>query len=191
MTWPRRRSLPNCATGGCSLAGTGRGGGSPIGHDASVSLDVDIAPATLGDKIAVRHLLELYAYDFSDFTAWDVDEHGLFGYRYLDHYWTEPDRHPFIIRVDRRIAGFAFVRSGRPHDMAEFFILRKYRGRGVGVQAARSLFASFPGDWQVRQLAANTPATAFWHVAIPVPFREDTDENGSVQRFGIAAPVGT
>ncbi|MGO9873352.1 MAG: GNAT family N-acetyltransferase [Acidimicrobiia bacterium] len=156
-----------------------------------MSLEVEIAAATVGDKIAIRHLLELYVYDFSDFTDWDVDEHGLFGYRYLDHYWTEPDRHPFMIRVNGRIAGFAFVRSGRPHDMAEFFVLRKYRGRGVGVQAARSLFANFPGDWQVRQLAANAPATAFWRVAIPVPFRENTDEKGSVQHFHLAAPVGT
>jgi predicted acetyltransferase len=165
--------------------------GRQISQDASVSLDIEISAATSGDKIAIRHLLELYAYDFSDFTAWDVDEHGLFGYPSFDQYWTEPDRHPFMIRADGHIAGFAFVRSGRPHDMAEFFILRKYRGRGVGVQAARSLFAAFPGDWQVRQLAANAPATAFWRVAIPVPFREDNVERGPIQRFHIAAPIGT
>jgi predicted acetyltransferase len=155
-----------------------------------MSLAVEIVPATFGDKVVLRHLIELYAYDFSEFTAEDVDEHGSFGYRYFDHYWTEPDRHPFLFRVDGRIAGFAFVRSGGPHDMAEFFVLRKYRGRRVGLRTARSLFAKFPGDWQVRQLAANAPATAFWRLAIPVPFREEADDRGCVQFFHIAASDG-
>jgi len=157
------------------------------GHDAGMSLACEIVPATFGDKSVLRHLIELYAYDFSEFTDEDINEHGSFGYRYFDHYWTEPDRHPFLFRVDGRIAGFAFVRSGRPHDMAEFFVLRKYRGRGVGMHAARSLFATFPGDWQVRQLAANAPAIAFWRAAIPVPFRQDTDDQHCIQYFHITA----
>jgi predicted acetyltransferase len=147
--------------------------------------NVEIDTATLADKDAIRHLLELYAYDFSEFTDADVDEHGSFGYGYLDQYWTEPTRHPFLIRANEHIAGFSFVRAGDPHDMAEFFVLRKYRRSGVGVRAARSLFATFPGEWQVRQVAANTAAVAFWHRAIPVAFREHADDKGFVQRFHI------
>ena len=147
--------------------------------------EVEVVAATLADRVVIRHLFQLYEHDFSEFTAEDVDEHGLFGYRYLDHFWTEPDRHPFLIRSNDHVAGFALVRSGRPHDMAEFFILRKYRGHGVGLQAARALFAMFPGEWQVRELTANTPATAFWRRAIPVPFTEDTNERGPVQHFHV------
>jgi predicted acetyltransferase len=149
---------------------------------------VEIIAATLDDKTAIRHLVELYAHDFSELTGGDVDEQGEFGYPDLDRYWTDSDRHPFLIRVDGRIAGFALVRSGRPHDMAEFFVMRKYRRGGVGVQAARRVFASFPGDWQVRQLSANAAASAFWRVAIPVPFREEANEEGPVQRFPVAHP---
>lgn len=139
--------------------------------------------ATLDDKITIGCLLELYQYDFTEFTDEDVDEQGSFGYRHLDLYWTEPDRHPFLIRSNGHIAGFAFVRSGEPHDMAEFFIMRRYRGRGVGVKAARAVFAMFPGEWQVRELAANTRATAFWRKAIPEPFTEDANDKGPVQHF--------
>jgi predicted acetyltransferase len=146
---------------------------------------VEVTPATYGDKATIRNLVELYVYDFSEFTDEDVDEHGLFGYRYFDHYWTDTDRHPFLIRVDGRIAGFAFVRAGRPHDMAEFFVVKKYRGRGVARQAARAVFARFPGDWQTRELTANTRATAFWRNAIPVPYTEDTNDHGPVQHFHI------
>jgi predicted acetyltransferase len=147
--------------------------------------EVEVIAAALADKSVVRNLLELYLHDFSEMTASDVDEHGLFGYGRLDDYWTEPGRHPFLFRADGRLAGLALVRSGTPHDMAEFFVMRKYRRGGVGLLAARALFAMFPGEWQVREMAANTGATAFWRQAIPVPFDEEVIDAGPVQRFCI------
>ena len=50
-----------------------------------------------------------------------------------------------------------------------------------------TVFARFPGEWQVRQLATNPAATAFWRVAIPVPFREEARNEGTVQYFRIDA----
>lgn len=136
-------------------------------------MELEIVPATLGDKPVLRRLLELYTYDFSEFTGDDLDEHGLYGYRYLDHYWTEPDRLPFLFRVDGRLAGFALVRrlegpggDADVLDMAEFFVLRKYRRAGIGRQAALWLFAQLPGRWQVRELAENVPAQRFWRAVI-------------------------
>jgi predicted acetyltransferase len=46
--------------------------------------------------------------------------------------------------------------------MAEFFVMRKYRRRRVGWEAARKLFDRFPGEWWVMQEAENLPAQAFW-----------------------------
>jgi predicted acetyltransferase len=145
------------------------------------SVHVDIA--TVHDKPALRQLLELYAHDFSERNGADVGDDGTYGYSRLDDYWHEPDRHPFLFRVDGRLAGFALVRSGAPHDMAEFFVLRKYRRGGVGRDAARAVFARFPGAWQVRQQFENTGAIAFWRAAIPVPFTEGETHEGPVQRF--------
>ena len=147
--------------------------------------DVEVVEASFDDKVVVRRLLELYAYDFSEFNDGDVDAHGSFGYPYLDHYWTEPDRRPFLFRVAGHWAGLALVRVGTPHDMAEFFVMRKYRRHGVGIVAARALFARVPGDWQVRQLTANPAATTFWRRAIPVTFTEALNDEGPVQRFSI------
>jgi predicted acetyltransferase len=161
---------------------------TPIGQNQLVASEVEVVAANAGDESILRNLLELYLHDFSEMTGADVDAHGLFGYRWLDSYWTEPDRHPFLIRADGRLAGFALVRSGTPHDMAEFFVLRKYRRSGVGLLAARAVFAAFPGEWQVREMTANTGATAFWRTAIPVPFTEETVEMGPVQRFRLGEP---
>ena len=146
---------------------------------------VEVLEATPEDKSVVRQLMELYLYDFSEFVDADLDPHGYFGYQYLDNYWTEPDRKPFLFRATGKWAGFALVRGGAPHDMAEFFVMRKYRRRGVGIVAARDLFARFPGDWQVRQMAANAGATTFWRRAIPYPFDESANDHGPVQRFSV------
>ena len=146
---------------------------------------VEVQAATIDEKPVLDHLLELYCHDFSELTHVDVDDDGLYRYPYLDPYWVDPDRHPFLFRVDGRLAGFALVRSGSPHDMAEFFVIRKYRRGGVGIDAARAVFAKFPGEWQVREMAANVGAIAFWRRAIPEPFTEDTNLVGPVQHFSI------
>jgi predicted acetyltransferase len=152
-------------------------------------MHVEVLAATVDDRVALANLLELYLYDFTEFTGTDVGDDGRFGYSLLDRYWTDADRHPFLIRADGQLAGFALVRAGRPHDMAEFFVLRKYRGRGVAEHAARVLFARFPGEWQVRELAANARATAFWRRAIPYPFTEDENDRGPVQHFHSVDPA--
>jgi predicted acetyltransferase len=55
--------------------------------------------------------MQLYLYDFSEMCGDDCDERGLFEYEYLPRYWIEPERHPFLIRVDGKLAGFALVRE--------------------------------------------------------------------------------
>ncbi len=137
------------------------------------------------EQPVLGRLLELYAHDFSERTGADVGDDGTFGWRFLDRYWAEPDRHAFLFRIDGKLAGFALVRSGDPHDMAEFFVLRKYRRGGVGTDAARAVFARFPGEWQTRQQFENAGATAFWRRTIPVPFTELANEEGPVQRFRV------
>lgn len=82
-----------------------------------------VVAASLADKEVVRQLLEFNAYEFSRSDGLDVDDHGRFGYRYLDHYWTEPGRHPYVIRADGHIAGMALVREGPPWSIAEFLVL--------------------------------------------------------------------
>lgn len=71
--------------------------------------DVQVREAAADEKPILRQLLELYEYDFSEFEGTDVGPHGFYGYRYLDHDWTEPDRHPYLIRVDDNLAGFVLV----------------------------------------------------------------------------------
>lgn len=127
----------------------------------------------LDQKLALRNLLELYKYDSSEFDYDDINENGLYEYKYLDHYWTEEGRHPFFIRVNGNLGGFALIREIGTNEynqliysMAEFFIMRKYRRLGAGRQAAAALFDEFSGIWKVAQTEANKPAQAFWRKTI-------------------------
>jgi predicted acetyltransferase len=72
-----------------------------------------------------------------------------------------------------RVAGFALVTRGSPvtadpedFDVAEFFILRRYRRSGVGRQAAFLLWDRFPGQWVVRVSEGNRPGLGFWESVI-------------------------
>jgi predicted acetyltransferase len=110
---------------------------------------------------------------------------GEYGYRHLDLYWNEPDRHPFLFRVDAQWAGLALVRTGPPTDMAEFFVLRKYRRAGIGRRAAEEIFGMFPGAWTVRQQVDNPGATSFWRAAIPYAYCERKTAEEIIQEFTV------
>ena len=159
-----------------------------------VEMKVVVELAGFEDKAVVRRLMELYHYDFTEFLPLELNEHGEFGYRYLDHYWAADEREtrlPFLVRADGKLAGFAFVRrkGDGPWKMAEFFVMRQYRRAGVGSQAARAVFAQCAGAWEVHQVLANTPAQAFWRRVIGEVtgghFEDETDDSVT-QRFTIA-----
>jgi predicted acetyltransferase len=132
---------------------------------------LELTPASIDDKPLLQRMMELYQYDFSEFENTDLDAHACFGYPYLDHYWVEEGRHPFIIHVDGKLAGFALVNRhvnlpASQWAVAEFFILRKYRRQGAGKAAAFQLFDRFRGAWEVGQIQENIPAQKFWREVI-------------------------
>jgi predicted acetyltransferase len=135
-------------------------------------VDIEIQEVAQEDKPVLRALMELYQYDYSEFSGDDVSDHGQFGYRYLDQYWTEEGRQPFVVRLDGKLGGLVLVRSyltdsGQTgHVIAEFFIMRKYRRQGVGRRVAHMMFDRFPGEWSVSQEDINPTAQRFWRQVI-------------------------
>lgn len=131
---------------------------------------MELISVSFEKKMILRNLMELYQYDTSEFEddgESDMNEYGLFDYKYLDHYWTEEGRFPFFIMQSGKLAGFVLVREIRDCEslkfsIAEFFILRKYRGQGIGREAAYKVFEIFKGGWSVSWLENNLPAKTFW-----------------------------
>ena len=94
----------------------------------------------------------LYEYDSSEYDHLDVDAHGLFGYKYLDQYWTEPGRYPFLVRVEDKLAGLVLV-----------LILNESEPKIRSI-AELSFFET--AAVSVAQVENNLPAQAFWRKVI-------------------------
>lgn len=128
---------------------------------------IEVVPATPDQQPILANLLELYAHDFSEFHPIQLDAEGRFGYPSLPLYWREPNRYPFLVRVDGKLAGFVLVkRESHVWDMTEFFIARGYRRHGIGNAAAHQVWRRFPGRWEVRVMETNQSALPFWERAI-------------------------
>jgi predicted acetyltransferase len=89
-------------------------------------------------------------------------------YPYLDLYWRESGRFPYLIRVDSQVAGFALVRKNERDcfEIAEFCVLAAFRRMGAGSAAAAAIFSAHPGEWEVQGFPGNAAAAAFWRHAI-------------------------
>jgi predicted acetyltransferase len=148
---------------------------------------VRLVPATAEQAPILANLLELYAHDFSEFYNVEIGEDGRFGYRQLPLYWSEPERYPFLIRVDGKLAGVVLVKRGSRDCwyIAEFFVLRAYRRSGIGTQVAHAVWRRFPGRWEVRVMAANLAGQRFWAAAIAA-FTGESIDAVSIEHNGVS-----
>jgi predicted acetyltransferase len=140
-------------------------------NEHSVTLDA-MTPA---DAELLGNLLQFYIHDLSAmFLQVELGPDGRFHYPQMGSYLSGSGRRfAFLVRCDERIAGFALVKHGSPAaedpdvlDVAEFFVLRRYRGCGVGRAAAKLLWDRLPGSWTVRASVNNPHAISFWRAAV-------------------------
>jgi predicted acetyltransferase len=127
-------------------------------------------------RATLEALAQLYIHDFTEFLGpqnLDVGEDGRFGDEMeLEDYWTKPERSVWFIHADGKLAGFALLdnktRSGKPADfvMAQFFVLRAYRGKDVAGRAVEQILNSHPGQWEIAIMERNAPALRFWPRAV-------------------------
>ena len=123
---------------------------------------------------------------------------------------------PYLIFVDGRAAGMAFVGAAnrgsapqQPQEPAgtdgtspsagyvlhEFFVLRPFRGKGIGRQVMAELISRHPGDWEMWVLPDNISALSFWrkvlaaldvtHVQEHREFQKDWGSDAVVIRFRV------
>ncbi|WP_321969340.1 GNAT family N-acetyltransferase [Photobacterium angustum] len=89
-----------------------------------------------------RHILEnmfpYYVYDMSEFMGWSPNAEGVYAFKAesLNSYWSNADHTPYFIYADQELAGFVLVRkyptNQNVFDIEQFFVLRKFKGQGVG-----------------------------------------------------------
>lgn len=134
---------------------------------------IDLELITRETSSILQNLFELYAHDFSEHTPLPIQASGRFEVTPGELWWTRAEHFPYLIKRRGELVGFALARRGsrlthapEVMDVAEFFVLRGTRGKGIGRGAAHALFRAFPGAWEVRVRLTNVPALQFWSRAI-------------------------
>ena len=94
---------------------------------------------------------------------------------------------PVGFAMVRRLSQRAGEKASDPAEffMAEFFIARAWRRRGIGAQAVRLLFDRFAGQWLITEPERNGGAVTFWRGVVAAYTSGNYREyrlNGEVQQ---------
>jgi predicted acetyltransferase len=140
------------------------GGSSSVNENG-----VTLVPIEQSQSQVLASLLELYVHDFSEHVPVELKPNGRFDLPLDERWFTSAEHFPFFVHHAGGLAGFALVRRGSRvtsapdvMDVAEFFVVRGARRRGVGQAAAHALFARFPGVWEIRVRRTASSARTFW-----------------------------
>ena len=125
------------------------------------------------DKNIIYNLMQIYTYELSFFedktTNFIMLENGLFKInKYVDLYLKEEKRHPYILKCDGKLAGFVLERINEDgmNEIAELFVLNKFRKHGAGTFMANEMFKKYKGKWEIRTLLKNKRAQDFWRKVV-------------------------
>jgi predicted acetyltransferase len=156
---------------------------------------VEVRRVAISQKAELRRLLDPYLTAHADLVDPERHHGDPTDYPHFDAYWTEPERRPFWIVAGGQTAGFALVNRYAPSGLdcdaavAEFCILPPWRRAGIGLAAARAVFATTPGQWELQVYEATAPALAFWPRAIAAAGARDATqvflEHRRIHRFRV------
>lgn len=128
----------------------------------------DLVEVQEKDKNIIYNLMQLYTYELSfyedEFTKFTMLDSGLYVMsKYLEKFWQEKNRHPYLLKCDDKLAGFVLYRYNEENinEISEFFVINKYRRMGAGTFMANKMFQLYKGKWEVRTLLKNERAQFF------------------------------
>ena len=162
-------------------------------------MSITLTAVLESEKSILRNLYSLYLHDLSKFTSMiDLGADGSFYYESLDKFWSIDGLSPYFIKLDGSIRGFIlllerpFLKEENDLGINDFFIINKYKGKGVAAQAAVKLFEAKQGQYFVIQVIENKRAVSFWrklYLELNIEFNERQelidDEQCLIQTFKI------
>lgn len=143
-------------------------------------MSFEIYDAKENEKEIILNLMQLYTYELSFFedetTNFQLLDSGLYAMsKYIELYWKEENRHPYLLKFNGNLAGFVLERFNEENhnEIAEFFVINKYRKLGAGTFMAKEMFKRYKGKWEIRILLKNKRAQEFWRKVV----KEASDGN--------------
>ena len=159
-----------------------------------MTVSVRDARANASDREWIEKVYRDYLDDLGPLNTGIFPALGEIGHRepdQLQRWYRDPAASLLTILDDHKPAGFAMVaRDTRTHRnsdyrMAEFFIARESRRRGVGRSAVRLILDRFAGSWEIVEYLRNPVAVSFWRRVVATytagQFREKV-VNGEVRQ---------
>ena len=162
-----------------------------------MTISVRDTRTTRGDRQWIESVYRDYLDDLAPLNTGIFPVLGEIGHRepdQLTRWFGDPGAHMLTILSDQQPAGFAMVTPGgtlkdaaarSDYRMAEFFIARPYRRRGVGRSAVRLVLDRFDGSWEIIEYLRNPAAVSFWRKVIALYTNGNYEErvvNGEVRQ---------
>ena len=138
-----------------------------------MTISVRDTRAMRGDRVWIESIYRDYLNDLAPLGTGFFPALREIGHREPDQlasWFADSSAHLLTILKEEQPVGFAMVRTGTPpgdrsasdYSMAEFFIARPWRRRGIGQEAVRLIFDRFAGRWHIMEYLRNPQAVAFW-----------------------------
>lgn len=107
-------------------------------------MKVLIKQASIEEKPILKKLMEPY---FEELNQFFEESRSTEEYKYLDLYWIENGRIPFLINSGETPIGLVLINSytripenNGAKTIAEFYIVKEFRNKGVGTEVAIQIF---------------------------------------------------
>lgn len=129
---------------------------------------LQILPAGPEYQNTIWNMFQFYCYDTSVYDGYDVETDGKYKMcaDYFAQYWQLPRWSAYILRVDGALAGFALIEPSEAvaaaQELADLFIMRRFRRRGVAQQVVSHFLAARAIPWTITTFDDAPDATAFW-----------------------------
>lgn len=124
-------------------------------------------------KDVLYRLLQYSLYDESINDGNEMNDEGIFEYKYFDNYFTDDDREAYFIKNEEtnKLLGFVMIntfmqKSNNGHSIAEFMVIPKYRKNKIGKEIAIRCFNMYKGNWEVSPSIGSEQAYLFWKKVI-------------------------
>jgi len=163
-----------------------------------VTVSVRDARGNARDREWIESVYRDYLDDLSPLNTgvFSVTSLGEIGYSpqdQLSRWFGDSSVNPIVIVRGAECVGFAIVAqgaasAGRPpvdYRMAEFFVTRASRRRGVGRSAVELILNRFAGRWEITEYLRNPVAVSFWRRVVAAYTKGSYQErvtNGEVRQ---------
>jgi predicted acetyltransferase len=155
-----------------------------------MSISIRDTRQTKSDRTWIESVYRDYLNDLAPLGTGVFPALSEFGHREPDQlasWFADSSAHLLTILKEDSPVGFAMVRTGAmpvgnerfDYSMAEFFIAREWRRRGLGQEAVRLIWDRFAGRWHIMEYLRNAPAVAFWRRVVNAYTRSNYRERSS------------